>query len=431
MSPANLASPSVVRRNLINLCLVSRQFLPPARRALYRAPLEATLQPCFSLAHAVALVGALEGRSGLGSLVRNLDSLASWARDIDTYEASRSLSKSPRATKDPPSFLQRGHTVGWSFAYVVVKACPSVLSLSLPISTAAQVTKLVKPLRDLTSVQRVQLEWAEGSTGLTRSLLLYWCEETRLDQLASLSVPDLYIKTSKKDQLRNKISTLYTTLQSIELCSVIINFTTLASLVPTTTPSSLRSLSISFSLDYHVGYISPTLTSLLNHIGAQLHTFALITLDIDYPGERRRLSQYGVHHSGLDYPLEIFSLLPNLVHSTLRGCRTLSLDKVTSLLTSSTNLKTLDFAEGVWLSFKTKASKTEEATRVDFPIKELARAFSGMEELEWVNLGWVPVTEWEKIVEMEGLKNARGQELKVEYVTCGSETLCYSCGEYH
>lgn len=134
-----------VHTQLSNLCLVSRSFLPVARRFLYERPLRGfyrrnrprAVAVANVLDRAVPLLEALQANRGyLGGLVKDLSDLASIYALLASAEDSI----------DARSFQQRGQTKAFSWELAMISACGQASTVAVGFDSVLQLPKLFRAL---------------------------------------------------------------------------------------------------------------------------------------------------------------------------------------------------------------------------------------------------------------------------------------------
>lgn len=384
---------TVARKTLLALALTSRSFVKCARRALYADPCFYTTTGLRTYAVALPLLAAVEN-PGVGCHVRKLNSLDLWANAL----TSNSVDNSPKRL-----YEIRGQPEGWAWAFAMLKACPNLTEVALPVASTIQVTKLIKPLRDrASSLKAVTLR--ETSIDLVLSLL----SSAQLS-LQTLVLPIL--KASSSSTKRSKVPLLtHETCEELNITSALPLRTLLDDLLPSS--PGLRSLELSLELSMPPRDI----VELLSNVGEHLTTFKLSQTSQYWP---RGLSTYGRNHHGFDVPLETFPLLPSVKHLTLDGSSTISVARLASLARVAPAVESLSFARSVWVCDAGAPSSLPEVT--------LDAILSSLSSLKRVDLGFVPLARGGRYRALEATAGRVGYDL--EYIGCMA--LCYACGEYH
>ncbi|BGP09484.1 hypothetical protein JCM10049v2_005355 [Rhodotorula toruloides] len=381
---------------LSDLCLVSRSFLPVARRRLYKQPLPSLRRGASNRAQrAVSLVESLQADNNyLGGLVRDLASLA------DVYMALTVVED----FIDSRSFHQRGQTKAFSWLLGMIVACGSAQTISVAFESALQLPKLFRTLAssDMTSLS-LRPRNSSASDALPPRALTSLLTAPKLSDLTlDLHRVDIVAGTNVKPQLPLK-------LQKLSIEGGNLSLTHVLQYLPVDS-TFLREVDLSV-----VGaYSQDRLLEMVRH-APQLTKLRMRRSPFPYYAYCR--DSYGTGGAALVVPHDFYTLLPNLEHLQLRGFAALSLQRLCLFAEHSPKLAHLDFMYSVWIK--------DDATSALFPIDAVTHALLAFKSLKYAHLGVVPVSDSAMAPCKAALAGKTDLGWYPRYVPCAS------CGEYH
>lgn len=364
---------------LQSLCLVSRSWLPAARRALYHAPL---LDRPITWRAAHALVDAVEANPVLGRLVRKLPELDRWARTLE-----------PR------------NEGGWDWGLAVLESCPYVKDLGTSVSTDEQVELLAPVLAGLSpTLHHLSIGHGRGSLSLARLHALLTTSE--LSRLSTLTLGSF-----RNFEFQPPI---------IPPALIRVDALTLSSGYPFPLDSLLKHLPLHPILTCFTLTISnlPDPTALLTLLTLLSPTLAHLKIDLTAVHFRRRgLGTYAKTHNGPLLSLPLFSLLPHLRTLHLSYFRRMSIARLRALAAHSPSLESLEMRCTPWVA---------DAGGAVFDAGEVRRILGSFGRMEKVWLGWLPIEHGREYAELDEME---GEGVEVGYETCG--VVCHACGDFH
>ncbi|EGU11265.1 Proteophosphoglycan 5 [Rhodotorula toruloides ATCC 204091] len=378
------------------LCLVSRSFLPVARRRLYKQPLHSFRCGASDRAHrAVSLVESLQANNNhLGGLVKDLAYLANVYDSLSAIEDSI----------DSHSFQQRGQTKAFSWLLGMVAACGRAQRVNIAFESALQLPKLFRTLAssDMTSLSLRPFN-NSAADALSPRMLSSLSPAAKLSDLTlDLQRLDIAAGTSTKPQLSLKLQKLSIRGESAPLTYVL-------QYLPTDS-TFLREVDLFVA----GAYSQDRLLELVRHAP---HLTKLRMRRSPFPEYAYRRDSYGAGGAALLVPHEFYTLLPNLEDLQLRGFAALSLKRLSLLAEHSPKLAHLDFVQCVWVK--------DDATSALFPVDHITRALLAFKQLEYAHLGVVPVSD-SAMAPCEAALTG-----KTELLWISRDIPCSSCGEYH
>ncbi|GAA6057626.1 hypothetical protein JCM3770_005002 [Rhodotorula araucariae] len=396
-----------------NLCLVCRSFVPSARRFLYRQP---TLYRT-NWHKAIQLYEALASRNGhLGSLVRNLGTLAWWTSCLTRTN--------PPVV--PLAFLVRGQSEAFSWMASMLSICPGLQQVSLTMMrTTVEVTKVVKSLsssfgslkevgiapytdQDLDALVVKQFLLSVHSSKCTLRILKLW------------GPSHLEHKTSHPHDRPGNLCPL----EELVLMLPKTPFPLICAtqFLPVAV-GTLRKIDLTFN----TVSTPPELMHILRHIGPSLSILKLQApvMETNVVSFKR----YAVGFTNPVFPVEAIQLFPNLEHLTLSYFRALSVGRLESLAEHCPNLAVLDICYSVWIPDDPLLSPfdTPSYQAHVFPEHRVGEILSTFPRLQSVDLGNLPVR---GVDSLDKLHTAMGhKDVALMYRTCIGR--CPGCGDYH
>ncbi|BGP33470.1 hypothetical protein JCM10296v2_005272 [Rhodotorula toruloides] len=274
-----------------DLCLVSRSFLPGARRRLYKEPLYGFRCGASDRAHrAVSLVESLQANDNhLGGLVKDLANLANVYVSLRTVEDSiDSHSSATRPDK-------------------------GVLRITVAFESALQLPKLFRTLAfsDMTSLSLRPFNHSAADALSPRMLSSLSTAAKLSDLTLDLQRLDIVAGTGAKPQLPLKLQKLSIRGESVRLTHVL-------QFLPTDS-TFLREVDLFVAGSYS----QECLLEMVRHMP---HLTKLRMRRSPFPEYAYRRDSYGAGGAALLVPHEFYALLPNLEDLQLQGLAALSLN---------------------------------------------------------------------------------------------------------
>ncbi|KAI5478065.1 hypothetical protein MNV49_005528 [Pseudohyphozyma bogoriensis] len=409
---ANGVSGAVATATFRSLCLVSKAWLSPARRRLYRGPF--FWRSSLTWRTALSLLSTLQDSPSTAHHVRNLAKLSSWSVSL-----SRQVLPS---VEDTAHFARRRQTISWSFQLAILDACPLVTSVSASVQTPAELNSLAKTVKGLKKTLRsLSLSsLIEPSREPTVAALKSWFARADVEELEELVITGLGRESSKDLADLPTEPTFGVRLDKLQLVDVSISFPGLYAFIPTQT-SYLTSLHVTFSVRYAPS--AADMTSLVNIISPTITTLALVSQNSSFgPSGVYPIPNSQSQDWRPQLPLAMFSHLSEIKNLTLQGFQNFSHSRLEGLQKHSPKLERLDLKHTVWDS-----DNPHSPSESPFSESTAIATLDAMPNLLKAHLGWLPLR-YPKVY--ASLHEAMlSKAVMIDYQT--SLRRCAACGEYH
>lgn len=360
-------------RSLRCLNLLSRRFLPAARRALYRIPFGYSCDPLMTMLlnvqdRAELLLSNLrKDQNQLGRLVRSLDGLFCWLLEYIEEEETEGAATAER----------------WYLE--VLKSCPAIHFVEVNVSSVKMIRQVAEAISQaVPTISCVKLFHDNHSRIESESTM----SETHKFLASLFSKPLLYAESSylrwEKEDERNTFS-FPVSVRTVEVTTQLGSIGAVFPLLPapTITPS-LRNLTIRFDGDVPSGLGNLEIVG--RRVGSSLHL-------LDYEHSRRatavHLLSYGRHHSGPALPPEAFRLFPVLKNLRLRHTHGPSLALIETLASGSPLLETIDLVDSCWVSSSDRHSIRPQDI---FPEQQVLACLLKFKHLKTIDFGSLPTS---------------------------------------
>ncbi|GAA5958912.1 hypothetical protein JCM3765_000773 [Sporobolomyces pararoseus] len=369
---------------LAKFCLVSRQTLLSARRALYEEPFvdKEKWHTTAIASRAKRFLASLQAKQGqLGGLVRNTSGIYSafwyWR---SFFIVSGKIYKSEGEEEEEE---EADHRETWYLD--VLRTCPNLQKVDILFWSDRVLESTLQAIKaSISTIQHIKLcgadifarseQLPQPSTAF-RLFRLYLTRPLLHFEIDSLLWSDESSTSTFKVPLDTRSFSM--TLDS-----------SLADRIPENFPSPQVSTSLEKVNILLIGDPEPTATlplpSISKLFGRSIKKFFVIYY---IPIARLRLDSYGLQHPGSSLPPDLFSEFPQLVNLKLGGFRGPSQELLETLSDSAPLLRYLDFTRSVWISLSDSASALPDEVFPEHKVVETLRKFK---HLQFIHLGVLP-----------------------------------------
>ncbi|GAA5852438.1 hypothetical protein JCM8547_006783 [Rhodosporidiobolus lusitaniae] len=304
----------------------------------------------------------------------------------------------------------------------LLAACPELTRVEVVLFTREFIPDIAAALRlSFPTLTKVSIHrcWRSGKVGSpTPSLVRYFVELMDITTLDSFALDGMEPNGEDEEDELAGLPPLPFSVKNLRLGLFNLPFFNGVSCLPTA-PTSLRLL------------VSRPTTPLLRpsfpsskRPGLHLETFALVP-----SGWSTHMSfdDYGGDADGLLVPVDFFSLVPQIRILDLLATRSLSVKHIETLSQHSLRISHLYFDDCHWLADRPLDESRPGWQALLFPQKQLAALFSTFANLEYINLGIVPVNKHEALTEgfIEAFES-RGIKLEYKQALC-SDWMSSTC----
>ncbi|GAA5954566.1 hypothetical protein JCM3765_003812 [Sporobolomyces pararoseus] len=377
---------------LAKLCLVSRQTLPSARRALYEKPFVGMAEWHTSdiASRAKRFLASLQARQGqLGGLVRNTSGIyrVFWSSGLADNSSGKIHQSEGKEEEEEEE--EEDHRETWYLD--VLRICPNLQEVDILFWSDRVLESTLQALK--TSIPTIQHIKLRGADNLARPEQPPQPSTAfRLFRLY-LTRPLLHLEIQPNQWLNGaSVPTFEVPLNTKSLSMTL--HSTLADRIPENFPSPAVSTSLKKVILLLIGNPYPTATPLLPSIsklfGRSIEKFFVIYY---IPSPRLRLDSYGRQHPESPLPPDVFRDFPKLVNLKLVGFHGPSQEFLETLSEHAPLLRNINLSGSIWISLSKPTSTIPDEVFPEHKVVETLRKFK---HLQFINLGTLPTLNRER-----------------------------------
>lgn len=410
--------PSRAQRTLASFCLVSRTWLDTGRRALYYAPLDASLP---SWRAASTLLRTLETEPGLAQRVRLLSRLASESFKVQKWlSGSRTNVSGMAPIAIGGGWLVQREKAGQTWALKILEACTKTRVVSLPIGVDPKgAVEFAKALPKTVAEVTVR---ANSSLSDILDSFEAWSIAIGLNNLPQLKVVKIFGVSTGFNQD-------HTSRMAFAISDLTIGCQNLLDVRPLLPQEEfipfLKSLKLSDP------FLQPQRwMDLINVVGPHLASLSILSSTSTKQGLSLPLNTYTFFSSnrGFSPPSSFYTSLPHLRRLKLE-IKGFSVSNLTAIAESSPLLSRIDLHSSGW-SFGEESGQPLDDFDAEWPkVEALFADPTKLVNLKSVRLGWLPILEEDG--EMEKLESiARERGIKLSSQACEDDSESEELPDY-
>ncbi|GAA5837247.1 hypothetical protein JCM5353_006005 [Sporobolomyces roseus] len=396
-------------KTLLNLCLVSRHTLNPARQALYRYPFWSTYPHKFNWRRAKSLLTSLEADdNSLGQLVQG-------NRRVTEY-----LHALIRDHEDRDDSVER--TMGWFEQ--LLEACPRIQQVELSFKTIDEFENLLEILSlDPSTPEDGILTQPIPLRSLKFARLFYDDEEA--EEYPELSIADRFFTSDIFNTLKRTSITALDELVYYHVGFVhfgcpsnkprfpfpvkSLRIDSLSDTLATSIPLFPRNRSTleQFKFSGFPPLNQSEIQALPHLLGTNLKLLSLYFHSVDFriAGEMFPISEYASPSEAPSIPLETFRSFPHLTSLTLNYTHGPSLRLFEILSVSSPLLAQITLLWSFWIcDFNPRSSVPDEI----FPKQQILETLDKFQHLNDIHFGFLPTVDVERYEDVVTALKSRG-----------------------